>query len=32
MRKIWSDDAWKKFMQDNFTSLSEISCDLFNSN
>ncbi len=30
--EIWSNDAWKKFMQDNFTSLSEISCDLFNSN
>ncbi len=30
--EIWSDNAWEKFMQDNFTSLSEISCDLFNSN
>ena len=30
--EIWSNEAWKDFMSNNFNSLSKISCDLFGSN
>ena len=30
--EIWSNKNWNEFMKDNFNRLSEISCNLFNSN